>query len=207
MADFILLDEGRLRPAPGTRIIKKDTYALFGKAEDILAAARAKAADMVAAAEKVYQSEKQRGHAEGLENARAEMAEAMTAAALRTEQHFRTLEAETVSLVMAVVRKVLHAIEPRDLVAGQVTKALEAFKGCPRVTLKVHPQVAEDLHARLSEIAAKRPEIDLIHVKTTPDLAPDQLIVESATGILEASLETQLDAIERAFRQVLELPN
>lgn len=207
MADFILIDEGRLRPAPGTRIIKKETYAIFGQAEEILAAARAKAADILAAAEKVYQSEKQRGHAEGLECARAEMAEAMAVAALRTEQHFRTLEEETVSLVMAVVRKVLHAIEPRDLAAAQVSKALEAFKGCPRVTLKVHPQTVDDLHARLTEITAKHPDIDLIDVKTTLDLAPDQLIVESATGILEASLETQLDAIERAFQQALELPN
>jgi hypothetical protein len=54
MADFILLNEGRLHPAPGTRIIKKDTYTILGEAEDILAAARTKAADMVAAAEKVY---------------------------------------------------------------------------------------------------------------------------------------------------------
>lgn len=207
MADFILLDEGRLRPAPGTRIIKKDTYAIFGQAEDILAAARAKAADMLTAAEKVYQSEKQRGYTEGLEKARAKMAEEMAAAALRTEQHFRTIEEETVSLVMAVVRKVLHAIEPRALVVAQVSKALEAFRGSPRVTLKVHPQVADDLHARLREITAKRPDIDLIDVKTTPDLAPDQLIVESATGILEASIETQLKAIEQGFRQVIDLPN
>lgn len=207
MADFILLDEGRLRPAPGTRIIKKDTYAVFGEAETILAAARAKAAEIVAAAEKVYQTEKQRGHAEGLECARAEMAETMAAAALRTEQHFRTLEEETVSLVMAVVRKVLHAVEPQDLVVAQVSKALEAFRGSPRVTLKVHPQVADDLYARLAEIAAKRPDIDLIDVKTAPDLAPDRLILESATGILEASIETQLEAIEQGFRQVIDLPN
>jgi hypothetical protein len=36
MADFILLDEGRLCPALGTRIIKKETYAIFGEAEDII---------------------------------------------------------------------------------------------------------------------------------------------------------------------------
>jgi type III secretion system HrpE/YscL family protein len=207
MADFILLDEGRLRPASGTRIIKKDTYAIFGQAEDILTAARTKAADILAAAEKVYQSEKLRGHAEGLEKARTEMAEEMAAAALRTEQHFRTLEEETVSLVMAVVRKVLHAIEPRALVVAQVSKALEAFKGSPRVTLKVHPQVADDLHARLSEITAKRPDIDLIDVKSAPDLDPDRLILQSATGILEATMETQLEAIEQGFRQVIDLPN
>jgi flagellar biosynthesis/type III secretory pathway protein FliH len=135
------------------------------------------------------------------------MAAEMAAAALRTERHYRTLEEETVSLVMAVVRKVLHAVEPRDLVVAQVSKALEAFRGNPRVTLKVHPQVADDLHARLSEITAKRPDIDLIDVKTTPDLASDQLIVESATGILEASIETQLEAIEKGFRQVIDLPN
>jgi type III secretion protein L len=207
MADFILLDEGRLRPAPGTRIIKKETYAIFGEAEDILAAARAKAAEMTAAAEKVYEAEKQRGHAEGLSRARAEMAAEMAAAALRTERHFRSLEAETVSLVMAVVRKVLHAIEPEDLVVAQVSKALEAFKGCPRVTLKVHPRVVDDLYARLVEITAQRPDIDLIDVKPAPDLSPDQLILQSATGILDASLETQLDAIEQGFRQALDLPN
>jgi type III secretion protein L len=206
MAKFVLLDEGRIRPAPGTRIIKKEAYAVFGEAGDILAAARAKAAEIVAAAESAHLTEKQRGYEEGIENARAEMAAEMTAAALRTERHFRKLEGETVDLVMAVVRKVLHALEPGDLVAAQVSRALGAFKGCPRVTLKVHPRAVDDLHARLAEITANRPDIDLVDIKASADLAPDRLILESATGILEASLETQLEAIEQGFRQVLEPP-
>jgi type III secretion protein L len=203
MAEFVLLDEGRIRPAPGTRIINKEAYAVFGEAEAILAAARAKAAEIVAAAESAHQAEKQRGYSEGIESAQAEMAQSMAAAALRTERHYRTLEGETVDLVMAVVRKVLHALEPRDLVVAQVSRALEAFKGCPRVTLKVHPQAVEDLHARLAEITANRPDIDLVDIKANADLAPGRLIIESAMGILEASLETQLEAIEKGFRQVL----
>jgi type III secretion protein L len=207
MADLVFIDNGRIRPAAGTRIIKKEVYATLAQADAVLGAARSKAAEIVAAAQDTFESEKQRGHEEGLECARKEMAQQMTAAALDTERHYRDLKEETVALVMTVVKKVLKEIEPQDLIKAQVEKALETFNGSPRVTLKAHPQVADTLQKQLGAITAACPGIDFIDLQMAPDLSPETLILVSATGILEASLATQLAAIEAAFRQTLQPPN
>jgi type III secretion protein L len=207
MADLVLLENGRIRLAPGTRIIKKASYTTLVQAQGLLDAAHRKAEEIVAAAKAAFEEEKQRGYAEGLENAQGEMAQQMTETALATERHYHELKEETISLVMAVTKKVLKNIDPQALVIAQVTKALDSFKGGQRITLKVHPTVADSLNRKLAEIAKTCPGIDGIDIQMTPDIPPQQMTLVSATGILEASMETQLAAIETAFRNTLRLPN
>lgn len=207
MADLVLLENDRIRLTPGTRIIKRASYTTINQAQVLLDTARRKAEEIVAAAKAAFEEEKRRGYAKGVDNANREMAQQMMETALATERHHQELKVETISLVMAVIKKVLKGIDPQALVIAQVTKALEGFKSGERITLKVHPTVADSLTRNLDEIARTYPGIDRIDIQMMPDISPEQMTLVSATGILEASLETQLAAIETAFRNTLQLPN
>lgn len=207
MADFVFLDQGRLRPAPNTQIIKAADYAVITEAQQIIAAAHDQAAQIIKAAEAEFQAQSKKGFDQGLRQARKQMAEQITTTALHSQQYFRNLKTQTIELVMAVVKKVLQDIEPQALIVAQVTKALAALKGAPQVTLKVSPAVADTLNENLARITEAAPDIGLIDIKTVSGMPPDDLILESETGIVEAGLTDQLAAIEAAFRNASGLDN
>lgn len=207
MATFVFIENGRIRPAHGTRIIKAAEYAAIGPALKVYAEARDNAAQIVKEAETIYESEKQKGYQEGLRQAKQEMAQQMTTLALRTEQYYRDMEKQIVQLVMEIVKKVLQGVEPQTLVVAQVKNALNTFKGCKHLTIKANPSVTGILKKRFADIMHTCPGIVSIDVKAVSHLESNALILESETGIVEASVETQLEAIEKAIKEELQLPN
>lgn len=207
MATFVFVENGRIRPAPGTRIIKAAEYAAIGPALKVYDEARKNAARIVKDAKAVYKIEKQKGYEDGLRQAKQEMAKQMTTMALRTEQYHRNMEKQIVRMVMNIVRKVLQDINPQTLVVNQVKTALAAFKGHKHLTIKTNPATAELLKERFSEVMTAHPAIGAIDVKAVPHLSADTLIMESETAIVEASMEAQLEAIEAAINNELQLAN
>lgn len=205
MAGFVFIDSGRIRPQPGTRVIKAAEYASLGPAQKVMDEARQAAAGIIREAQNAFRAEKQRGYEEGLRKAARQMAQQMTATALESQKYYHELQAQTIELVMAVVRKVLRDLEPRDLVTAQVKKALEHFKGCRKITLKAGPDTADVINRRLPAITADNPGGSIIDVKSVPEMPAGDIILESETSIVEASLEVQLAAIEEAFRS--EIPD
>jgi type III secretion protein L len=201
MANAVILKKEAPAFTPGLKVIKADEYALFSSAEEVMDQARENAARIARDAEAGYQEQKTRGYRDGLEKARQAMAEASLANTLAIDDYQRNLKERTVGLVMAVVRKVLLDIDPGELVAAQVKKALETMKMRRQVLVRVHPVKAESLNRKLADIMEAYPGINLLEVKPDNTLAPDSMVLESETGIVDATLETQLAAIEKAFRQ------
>ena len=186
-------------------MIKAADYAVMREPRQVLEDARNYAEGVLKDAEAVYRSERARGYQEGMRDAKQQMAEQMASTALRCELHYRELKEQTITLVMEMFKKVLRDIEPRQLIGAQVKKALDAFKGRKRVVIKVHPSKAEMLHDQLSDIMAGCPGIDIIDIKAAPHLSADDLILESETGIVEATMAVQLAAIREAFKKQLNL--
>jgi len=205
MAVFFFINDGRIRAASGSGIIKAGDYGIVGQAQQVIEEARTKADQIEMQAEAVYQSEKKRGYQDGLTKARYAMAEQIMATSIRSDRHIKLLKEQIVSLVMEICKKVLHDVEPWTLIMAQVEKALQGFRGSDLVTLKVNPALADTLNQKLSMFSVIGRGIDAIQVKAVPGLKEDELILESEMGIVEATLDVQLSAIENAFRKALEL--
>lgn len=207
MANFVFIDDGRIRPAPGTRVIKAADYAAIGPAIKVFDQACTKADEIVREAKEVYQSEKERGYQQGLQEAKKEMAMEMTAMALRIDQYYRDMEQQTIRLVMEIVNKVIQGVDLKQRVVGQVKNALTPFKGCKHLTIKAGPDVADMVKRHLSEFTDMCPGIAAIDVKPVPGMPSDNIVLESGTCIVEASVDAQLEAIENAIQDELKLPN
>ena len=205
MATFVLIDKNRIRPALNTQVIKADDATVVLDAQRTLEEARLRADEIVKSAEDAFQAEKQRGFLKGVQEARQKMAQDIASSALRTEQHYQSIKSQTIELVMAVVRKVLGDMDVRSLVVAQVTEALKSVKGGKRLTIKVNPTVAGTLRENLSRINIDAAERAIIEVETADHLAPDDLVLEGETGVVDASMSVQLNAIEKGFRAACDL--
>jgi type III secretion protein L len=108
---------------------------------------------------------------------------------------------------MDTVRKVIGGIDKKELISGLVKTALAIMKSQKQITLKVAPLQVDSLNERLSEIIRNYPQINSIEIKGDERLSPGNLVMESRIGIVDAGIETQLTAIEAAFKRCFQPEN
>jgi len=113
----------------------------------------------------------------------------------------REAEGDTIQLSLAIARRVLGrqiAIDPEAL-HGLILGALEKLEGQEISRVRIHPQQAALLTKCLEQRASG------IKVEVVPDSSrePGVVVFETTHGNLDASIETQLQEIERGLADVL----
>ncbi len=148
------------------------------------------------------------GHTEGEQRAMAELAPLMerfarTIADLSgTRDAFRReAEEDVVRLALGVARRILHrelSIDPEAL-TGVIHVALGKFESRELHRVLVSPEDHSAIAAALQSL--KLPK--RVEVIADPTLERGAALFETVKGTLDASVETQLDEIERGFLDVL----
>ncbi|MGD0873144.1 MAG: FliH/SctL family protein [Bryobacteraceae bacterium] len=109
----------------------------------------------------------------------------------------REAEADLVRLALEIARRVVRreiAVDP-DALRGLVTAALEKLQGQDISRVKVHPS-----HAALLAACLKQgPGGSTVEVVADSSREPGTVIFETARGNLDASVDAQLQEIERGL--------
>jgi flagellar assembly protein FliH len=146
----------------------------------------------------------QRGRAEGEAAGRAAV-EAVLERLAQSLEHLSTLshrlrrqaEKDLVQLALAIARRVVRRelqVDP-DAVAGLARAALDRLQGQEVQRVRVHPALEEALRRALERMNAPRS----LAVVADAACRPGDVILETAHGNLDASVETQLQEIERGL--------
>ncbi|AVO50568.1 HrpE/YscL family type III secretion apparatus protein [Melaminivora suipulveris] len=191
------------RLAPGTRIVRAADVAAWEQAEGLLAAARAQADAILAGAEEALAAERARGYAEGLAEARMEQVEKMMDTVGRTVDYFAAVEGDMVALVMGAVRKIIDGYDEHERVLLVVRNALAVVRNQKQMTLRLPPAQVDAVRARVNELLAAYPGVGYLDIVADARLQGDACILESEIGLVEASIDGQVAALEGAFRKVL----
>ena len=191
------------RLAPGTRIVRAADVAAWAQAEGLLAAARAQADAILAGAEEALAAERARGYAEGLAEARLEQVEKMMDTVGRTVDYFAAVEGDMVALVMGAVRKIIDGYGDHERVLLVVRNALAVVRNQKQMTLRLPPAQVDAVRARVNELLAAYPGVGYLDIVADARLQGDACILESEIGLVEASIDGQVAALEGAFRKVL----
>jgi len=190
-------------PAPGQRVLKAADYALLREARELLAQAHHDAQALRDSAQAELDAHRQRGYAQGLAEAKREGAELMLETVGRSVDYLGQIENQIIDLLLSVVRKLLGTFDDAALTAGLARNALQVLRTQKQVTLRVPPDQEEEVRARLREILAGYSSIGMVDVVPDQRLRAGGCLLESALGVIDAGLDTQLAAIEQAMRAVL----
>jgi flagellar assembly protein FliH len=109
----------------------------------------------------------------------------------------RQTERQMVLLALAVARRVVHrevSLDP-DLLLDMARIAIDRLGGSGRVTIRLHP----DDHAAVSSARTGQLAGGGITITADPRLSRGACHVESDIGLIDASLDAQLDEFERAL--------
>jgi type III secretion protein L len=184
---------------PGQKIIKAREYLSYIEADRIIESAREEGERIVAEARKVYEAEKQRGFEKGLEEGKGIIAERMIETVRKTVDYFASVEETLCDLVVSAIRKIIGEMDNRELMLKVIRNALNLVRNQKQVILRVCPADAPMVQNSINDIIADFPGIGFIDVVADARLKQNGCILESEMGIIDASLDVQLEAIRRSL--------
>lgn len=193
----------RLTPDPGQRVLQRADYLAWCDAREAIDAARQQADAILADAKAVYQQEKQRGYEEGEQEARLRQAERIMETVGVTVDYLARFEHEIVDLVMGAVRKVIDGFDDEEKIMAVTRNALAIVRNQKQITLRLNPDQVDGVRHRVDELLAAFPVVGYIDIVPDTRVATGACILESEVGMIEASLEGQIEALRAAFQRIL----
>ena len=184
------------------RVVKATDVATVRSATEIISAAEAEAARIREEAKAAFEAEKQRGYEKGLSDGKMEMAMQKLDQVDSSVAFMEGVEEKMAEVVMKALRTCVVEIGDREMVVQIVRKTMAAVIRTQRtVTLKVAPELVETVRARVSELTTTFPTIETFDVVEDPRLKGAACVLETEAGVADASVETQLAAIEKSLKK------
>ena len=203
MGTLFRLNTDSLQPAAGTKIVKAAELGQLYEASALLDAARQKAADMERAALEAYEEKKREGYADGLEEGKLEHAEKMMETIISSVEFIEGIERTLVNVVNQSIRKIIGEMEDKERIVAIVRNALSVVRGQQKVTVRVAPADEAAVLEAMAGMTAGGGN-SFMTVIADARLERDSCILESELGVVDASLSTQLKALENAFKSKIQ---
>lgn len=199
---MLLVKKNELELVSSGRLVKAADVAAVKSADEIIAAAEAEANRLKASAMEAYEEAKRRGFEEGLQNGLKKVVEEKLDFAYESASYMESVEGKLADIVIKALFKCVSHIEDKTLVVEIIRKIMKAVvRNQRQITLKVAPDMVETVKSRLSEILSDYPALERVDVVEDARLKGSAAIIETEAGVADASVETQLAAIEKSIRK------
>lgn len=204
---------------PSQKILKADEFESLLKADELLEQARKQAAKIVADATSEANQvksramsdanqQRQRGHAEGWASAQREFATKMTSSQTAQARDVSQLDERIAILVTNTLSKVLSEQEcDEKFFSSVVRRVLRAAREEKFLTLRVNPTQHSSAQTSVEQVIEQTQATNFIEVIPDRTLKTGSCIVESSNGVIDASLDTQLETIRAALTTVWTHPD
>lgn len=181
------------------------------------ALARARAEEIVRAAEREAEAIRQRAYDEGLRAKAANCARALDELVDRLESEIamvvsrrdalaREMEPQALKLCVEAVEKILrHEIRTDPRVVERTVKAcLRRVKDSAQVTVRVSPREMDHVRAVREELLAVAEGVSSVEIVEDRRIESGGCVVETDSGHLDARIETQLNTLRDKLTETLE---
>lgn len=201
---MLLLSKKDFKIVSDRRLLKATDMATVRTAEEIIAAAEAEAARIREEAKAAFEAEKTRGYETGMQNGKMEIAMQKLDLVDQSVAFMERVEGKMADIVLKALKSFVTEVGDKEMVVQIVRKTMAAvIRTQRRVTLKVAPAMAPTVRDRLSELRIDYPTVETIDVVEDERLSGPACVLETEAGVADASVETQLAAIERSLKRHL----
>ena len=199
---MLLINKGDFVLQSDRRVVKAADVATVRSAAEIVAAAETQAAQIREDAKAAYEEERKKGYDKGIADGKTEIAMQKLDLVDSSVAFMENVEEKMSDIVMKALKSCVAEIGDREMVIQIVRKTMAAVIRTQRqVTLKVAPELVETVRSRVSELTATFPTIETFDVVEDPRLKGSACLLETEAGVADASVESQLAAIERSLKK------
>ena len=199
---MLLVKKQSFELASSARLVKAADVQTVCDAQAVIEAAEAEAARLREAAKAAFEEERRKGYAKGLADVQEEVLRRKLQLAEESAAFMESVEGKMGDIVMKALRKCVDEIGDRELVVQVVRKVIKAVvRNQRQITLRVAPEMVETVRSRMNDILADFPHLDEVDVQEDARMKGTACAVETAAGLADASVETQLAAVEESIRR------
>ncbi len=186
----------------GTKVLKAAEYQAIAQLASMLDIARERADSIIEQARKTFEKEKQRGFDEGVLESKIEQSEQMLKMVGRSINYLAEVEGEMAEILMNAVKKIIDGFDDRELTVGLIRSALQHVRNERQVSVRIPPGHYTFVKERIAEILADYKGVGFINPVSDPRLDSGSCILESQIGVVDASIDIQLEALKRRFESI-----
>ena len=199
---MLLVNKKELVLQSDRRVVKAADVATVRSAAEIVAAAETEAARIREEAKAAFEEEKRRGYEKGIADGKMEIAMQKLDQVDSSVAFMESVEDKMAEIVMKALKTCVTEIGDQEMVVQIVRKTMSAVIRTQRsVTLKVSPELVETVRARVSELTTAFPTVETFDIVEDPSLKGAACVLETEAGVADASVETQLAAIEKSLKK------
>ncbi len=197
---MLIIRQGNLQIETTGRLVKRAEAQSIADAMDVLSAAQKEAEDIRQQAREEFEAQRKLGYDKGLDDSKEEIAIQKLEQVEKSIDYLSSMENKIVEIVLTALKKCVAEIGDKELMVQVVQKAMQAVvRNQQQVVLKVSPEMLPTVKERLNEILSKFPGVNYINLMDDPRIKGVSCIIETDAGNVEASLDHQLAAIEKAL--------
>jgi type III secretion protein L len=200
MSNFIKIKPLETDLKSGERVIKAHDYAYFIKAQTLAKEIEIEKKQNDLAATQALLKAVQNGILQGAEESRKQLSEQMLKVSSDTVAQLAKVERDLLDVVISAVRKIIDDYDNNELALAMVRNGLKLVCKSQRVIVRVNPDKMDQLMQGLQTLSHN---IDFLEIMPDKDLAIGDCVLESDLGIVRASLEEQLQHIEKSIKSAL----
>ena len=184
------------------KVLKASQYQTMHAGLEIIEAAKLHAQEIEQAAQAMFESEKERGFNEGMMESKIEQSEQMLKMVDRTINYLSEIENTMADILMSAVKKIIEGFDKKTLVIGLIKSALHHVRNQHEVVVRVPPAQYQHVKESVNDILVHYKGVGFINPVSDPRLSAGQCILESKIGVIDASIDLQLEALKRRFSKV-----
>lgn len=181
------------------RILKADNYANWQNADNIVAAAEARAAEIIASAESAYKKSQEKGYEEGLKNAKRESINQAFNTVDGCIEYVRSCEAGLVDVALNAIEKVVLSRKHEEITRTLVQQGLQRMLGGDEVLVRV-PNGKIPYYQSVLDDHASGQKIRFIECSNQ---AENECLLESSLGVIKISRAEQLESLRQQIHDTL----
>lgn len=199
---MLLVKKNNLELHASGRIVKAEEVAAVKHATEIIEAAERVAQQLREASSEAFEAERRRGFEEGHQAGLAKVVEDKLDFVYESAKYMESVEEKLADTVIKALWKCVAHIGDKTLVMEIIRKVMKAVvRNQRQITLKVAPEMVEMVKSRLDEILVDYPALERVDVLEDSRLKGSAAMIETEAGVADASVETQLAAIEHSIRK------
>lgn len=202
MATPVILNTRQLNIDPSCNVLKAEDYALYLEAQDIIQQAQQQAAGIAEEAKTAYQQEKARGYQDGVDESKVDQADQMLKVVSRTITYLSEIEQSLADILLSGVKKIIGEFDQEQLAISLVRNALQHVRNEKQVTIRIPPSQYNMVKARVNDILAEYKGVGFIDLVADQRLSTGDCIMESEIGVVDASVDVQIKALQKRFEQL-----
>jgi type III secretion protein L len=201
MGLVVLIDRPGYRLVADRKVIKRDEASIVENVERAYELAQQQIAGAFQQAEDACDRIAAEAYEKGMAAARDEAAQRLAIAELDRHALLNSLRPALAELIVEAVTLIAKDLDRRALLARAFEQLHTSFSDVSWARVRVHPEAADAARAALDELCSETGVGKLARVMPDETLPRDACLFESELGVVDASLDTQLQAIRAAIVQ------